>query len=208
MTWFKVDDTLHSHPKVRKSGLNAVGIWVMAGSYASAYKTNGFVPDWWVRELGRQGVTAAQRLVKTGLWDIADSDEPGYQFHDWSDYQPLSDDIERDRELARERQKRSRERKSRHAAGDHSLCDRCSARHANVTRDVTRESRPMSRVSHSTPTRPDPTRPDKGQGKGQERDQNDTTQPPPGGGVVEPKTIGFQPTRAPYPGQEVTNSDD
>ena len=168
MAWFKVDDTLHGHPKVLRAGAAAVGVWTAAGSFCSAYKTDGFVPDYWLSIWGKTGRTAARRLVEVGLWYESEKDgERGYQFHDWADYQPSSDEVERERDLARERQRRSRERKARHAAGDHSMCDRCNAvarrdSHANVTRDNTRESQ------YPDPTRPDPSRPDKGQGQGRE----------------------------------------
>lgn len=124
MTWFKVDDTLHGHPKARRSGAAAMGIWVLAGSYCGAYNTAGFVPDWWVREWGRTGTTAARKLVDIGLWDEAEQDgEPGYQFHDWNDYQPLSEQVERSREAWRSKKARQRERSSLHSVGDHSMCN-------------------------------------------------------------------------------------
>mgnify|MGYP003619309605 CR=1 FL=1 len=50
--WFKVDDTLHSHPKARRAGLTAVGLWAMSGSYCMSYKTDGFIPEWFVRGCG------------------------------------------------------------------------------------------------------------------------------------------------------------
>ena len=174
MAWFKIDDTFHSHPKVRRAGAAAVGVWATAGAFSSAYKADGFVPVWWVQGWGKTGTTAARKLVEVGLWDEAEQDgETGYQFHDWADYQPTSEEIERDREAARQRQRRSRERKSRHAAGDHSMCDRCHAKHGNVTpsvtRDKTRDSRRESQ--HPDPTRPDPTRPVRdGEGEGEESD--------------------------------------
>lgn len=172
MAWFKIDDTFHSHPKVRRAGAAAVGVWATAGAFSSAYKADGFVPLWWVQGWGKTGTTAARKLVEVGLWDEAEQDgETGYQFHDWADYQPTSEEIERDREAARERQRRSRERKSRHAAGDHSMCDRCHAKQGNVTpsvtRDKTRDSRRESQ--YPVPTRPVPTRPDKGRGRVREQ---------------------------------------
>lgn len=120
MPWFKVDDTLHSHPKVRRAGAAAVGLWATAGSFSMAYKTDGFVPQYFVDGWGKAGVTAARKLVECGLWRTGSHEqEPGYWFHDWDDYQPLSDEIERDRELARERQRKFREtrRKAREARG-------------------------------------------------------------------------------------------
>lgn len=110
MPWFKVDDTLHSHPKPRKAGLAAIGLWSLAGSYAMNYKTDGFVPGWYV--VGwPQGKRLSDTLVKAGLWEIGEKDgEPGWFFHDWSHYQPSSAEIEADREHARERQRKRRQK--------------------------------------------------------------------------------------------------
>ncbi len=107
MSWFKIDDGFHSHPKARRAGAAAVGIWAAAGSYCMAYKTDGEVPGWWLDSWGKTGTTAARKLVEAGLWETTPD---GYRFHDWADYQPLSDEIEREREMARTRQRERRER--------------------------------------------------------------------------------------------------
>ena len=114
MAWFKVDDTLHSHPKVRRAGAAAVGVWAAAGSYCMAYKTDGAVPAWWLDSWGKTGLTAARKLVEVGLW-VETPD--GYRFHDWADYQPTSDEIERDREAARVRMRDIREKRRRAREG-------------------------------------------------------------------------------------------
>ena len=119
MPWFKVDDTLHSHPKARSVGMGPIGLWAVSGSFCMAYKTDGFVPDWFVAGFPR-GRQMANELVRAGLWSngIRDGEE-GYQFHDWDDYQQSSAEIEADRERARDRQrnfrKRLREGKSKEA---------------------------------------------------------------------------------------------
>jgi len=46
MPWFKVDDALHSHPKTRKAGLAAMGLWVVAGSFSASYMTSGFISEY------------------------------------------------------------------------------------------------------------------------------------------------------------------
>ena len=110
MSWFKIDDGFHSHPKARRAGAAAVGVWATAGSFCMAYKTDGFVPAYYLDGWGKTGLTSARRLVECGLWDVAEKDgERGFQFHDWEDYQPSSDEIERDREQARDRQRKSRQ---------------------------------------------------------------------------------------------------
>lgn len=110
MPWFKVDDTLHGHPKARRAGLEAMGLWSVSGSYCMSYKTDGFVPEWYVQSWPH-GLKLAARLVSAGKWETYEKDgERGWVFHDWADYQPSSDEIESERENARERQKKRRQR--------------------------------------------------------------------------------------------------
>ena len=135
MPWFKVDDTFHSHPKARTAGPAALGLWVMAGSYCAQYATDGVVPRWFVSQVPH-GLRLARGLVEAELWSECGS---GWAFHDWTDFQPSKDEIERDREANRARQKRFRE-------------SRRAARNA-VTNAVT------NAVSNGTPSRPVPTRP-------------------------------------------------
>lgn len=84
MAWFKIDDGFHGHPKIVGVSTSAVGLWTLAGTWASQYLTDGFVPSAMV---GRLGGTKedADALVAAGLW-IASPE--GYAFHDWWDYQP------------------------------------------------------------------------------------------------------------------------
>lgn len=147
MPWFKVDDTLHSHPKPRRAGLAAMGMWSLAGSYASQYVTEGFIPEWFVSSWP-SGRKCAAELVRAELWTPGERDgEQGWWFHDWDHYQPSKDEVERDRESNRERQRRFREKRRE--------AKRNAARNA-VTNTVT------NAVSNGTPTRPDPTRPEQG----------------------------------------------
>jgi hypothetical protein len=136
MTWFKADDTLHSHPKARAAGPAAMGLWIMAGTYCAAYGTDGLVPRWFVNQFDH-GARLASRLVEAGLW--RGTDDGGWQFHDWGHYQPTREEVEQERESNRARQKRFRE-------------SRRNARNA-VSNGVT------NGVTNGTPTRPDPTRP-------------------------------------------------
>lgn len=87
IAWFKVDDKLHDHRKVRRAGKSAMGVWVLAGSWCMFSETDGFVPD---SVLARWGTKRdAQTLVDVGFWDRAEKNgETGWQFHDWLKYQP------------------------------------------------------------------------------------------------------------------------
>lgn len=130
MTWFKVDDHLHSHRKTMRAGTEAMGLWVLAGSWSAAEESDGWVPDYVLgRLVGANGVHLADQLVSAGLWENDTMDgEDGYRFREWQDYQPTREQLEAKREQARERMQRVR------------------ANSAGTSRAV-------------TPTRPDPTRP-------------------------------------------------
>lgn len=145
MPWFKVDDSLHSHPKTRRAGLAAMGLWVVAGSYCSQYVTEGFVPNWFVSGQ-RNGHKIAASIVAAGLWDKASKDgEQGYQFHDWEHFQMTKDEVEADRAHNRERQRRHRAKQR-------------EGRRNAVTNAVTNGE--TNGGSNGPPTLPVPTQPD------------------------------------------------
>ena len=119
MAWFKSDDGLHGHPKVRRARLAGMGLWVCAGTYSSAYKLDGFVPEHYVASWGADGRKAADALVKAGLWERSEhpGEGAGWQFHDWADYNPTAAEIEADREASRLRQRNSRAARREAATG-------------------------------------------------------------------------------------------
>jgi hypothetical protein len=114
MPWFKVDDTAHAHPKMRRAGKSAVGLWVMCGSYAAAYLTDGIIPA----ETAAEGTpTQIAKLVKAGLWHEqghacprCPQPMPGdYVMHDYLRYNPTRARVvaERDREAEKKRAQRA-----------------------------------------------------------------------------------------------------
>lgn len=110
MPYFKVDDMLHSHPKSRRAGLRAMGLWTLAGSHCMAYKSDGFVPGWYVASWP-QGAKLAGELVAADLWEVGERNgEAGWWFHDWCDVQLSAAEIEADREHSRERQRKYRDK--------------------------------------------------------------------------------------------------
>lgn len=139
MSWFPVDDAFHSHPKARKAGLEAVGLWTLAGSHCMAYLTDGFVAEWWVREKPK-GLALAKRLVSAGLWRVGECDgEKGFWFHDWKP-ECTKAHVTAMREKARQRKAKSRE----------------SQGASRVTEHVTDAVSPASCL---VPTQPNPTQP-------------------------------------------------
>lgn len=105
MPWFLVDDGLAFHPKITSAGNAAVGLWTRAGSWSAQHLTEGAVSHDMARTLGTRAEAA--RLVDVGLWvPIGD----GYLFHEWSAIQPSKSSVLADREAARKRQQKARER--------------------------------------------------------------------------------------------------
>ena len=80
MPWFPVDDTFHSHPKVRATSPAALGLWVVAGSWSMCYLTDGRIKDTDLPRLLPDAAPLADELVSTGLWRRT---RDGYVFKDW-----------------------------------------------------------------------------------------------------------------------------
>lgn len=106
MPWFNVEDNLCFHPKAITAGNAAVGLWVRAGSWSMQTLTDGEVPTEIARAIGT--AADAKRLVKAGLWIPKDD---GYVFHEWVGRQRSRVRVEADREAARQRQERLRNRR-------------------------------------------------------------------------------------------------
>jgi len=133
MSWFRVDDHLHAHSKAVRAGTEAMGLWILAGSWSAAEESDGWVPGYMLVRLA--GVTAdamAERLTAAGLWerDTVDGVE-GFRFHQWDEHQPTREQLEARRAESRERMRRARA----------------------VRANTQRSSEPVRT------TRPDPTRP-------------------------------------------------
>lgn len=105
MTWGRLDDNFHSHPKTVQMGLEGAGLQARAISYAGAYLTDGFVPREWARSVAPAKVI--RRLVSLGAWAEVDG---GYEIVGFLDYNPSRADVEEKRRLERERQTRYRAR--------------------------------------------------------------------------------------------------
>ncbi len=144
MTWFKVDDRFHSHPKVLalRSGAHeetAIALWLKAGSWCASNLTDGAVPSYVLDSLVRRnGTKAAAELVRVGLWEAT---EDGFRFRSWSEYQPSKSDVESKREKTARKVADWREKKR---ASD-KVCNPVTP--VDVTASVT-----------LPPTRPDPSR--------------------------------------------------
>ncbi len=104
MSWFNADDKMHSHAKPRQAGLEAMGLWLLSGTYCTDYLTDGLVPGWYVQSWPK-GARLAQKLIDVKLWERAGDD---YQFLSWDEYQRTKSKVMEERAASRERMARSR----------------------------------------------------------------------------------------------------
>lgn len=165
MVWFKVDDNANDHPKFRAAGLEAIGLWTVAGSWSSRQLTDGRIPDWYITTWPN-GKKLAARLVDARLWhrpghgceqcpDIAD----GYLFHDFNQANPLRDDVldKRDKKAAAGRKGGYRSGEVRRATAA-SRNEAPAEAPATATREAPAEAPAYTSGSPrgEPPTRPDP----------------------------------------------------
>ncbi|MCX4543824.1 mucin-2 [Streptomyces sp. NBC_01565] len=117
MSWFKVDDTAHSHRKLRSAGAAAIGLWTLGGSYAGQYLTDGIVHAHFVKTTGTPPQVA--RLVKAGLWHPAghtctgsrcrvQPDEGDFLMHDYLEYNRSRAQVLAERDRAAEKKRKQR----------------------------------------------------------------------------------------------------
>lgn len=166
MTWFKLDDAFHSHPKVLEAGNEAVGLYVRCGSYCAQHLTDGFVPSGVVFLYGTADLATV--LVNAMLWVPVTG---GWRMHDYLTYNPSKEQVQAEREAAAKRQRDARERRAKDRAGQrlaysnghavtHAVTGSVSngsshgVTHGEVTEGVT-----PPRHAPVTEPRPDPSRP-------------------------------------------------
>lgn len=147
MGWYKVDDQLAFHAKIVAAGNSAMGLWVRAGSWSSAQLTDGFIPTHMANAMANAMANPCDQdvLVMVGLWDEV---EGGYQFHDWSEFQPSADE---------ERAKR----KARSLAGKKGAAARWDGKPHSKSHGKSHAIPMANECGVDAPTRPDPTRPDR-----------------------------------------------
>jgi hypothetical protein len=101
MSWFRVDDRFHSHPKVVALPLDALGLWTRCGSYCAQHPRLSGVVSLEMATMFAGSKSRARalvgKLVAAGLWIEC---EGGWRFHDWLDFQ-LTPEEDEERRLKR-----------------------------------------------------------------------------------------------------------
>ena len=116
MTWVRIDENFAQHPKVAKAGPLGIALHVAALCYCNRHLTDGFVPKqiactlldfsglgmrMWDGEMVGGGRDAewsmvVDDLVDAGLWRPT---EGGWFIHDYLDYQPSKQQVQRLKEV-------------------------------------------------------------------------------------------------------------
>lgn len=73
MSWGKLSDQFHSHPKVIAGGNEVAGVYARAISYCADYSTDGFVSGEWAKQIAKPRVL--DRVTATGLWITVEAGE-------------------------------------------------------------------------------------------------------------------------------------
>lgn len=119
--WVKTHEDWYGEDRIEQLGSHAAMLHLSALAHSSRYLKDGQIPRSALRKLWPVADVdeAIHRLIDAGLWEAT---EDGYFIRDWKTHILAADEVEHRRDQDRARQQRKR----RHDAGDHSMCDRCS----------------------------------------------------------------------------------
>jgi hypothetical protein len=93
VSWARLDDNFHDHPKVQQCPVAAIGLWTLCFTWAHRHMGAsgmplGFIPRTLPRHFcGQKSTQLVQKLVSSGLWNET---EDGWIIHDFEDYLPAS----------------------------------------------------------------------------------------------------------------------
>jgi hypothetical protein len=133
MSWAKIDDRFHSHPKALRCSLGALGAFVVSLSWVGSHETDGRLPMHVALLLCARGDhDLIKELLDARLWE---TDGDDYLIHDYLIYNPSAKHLKQKRKEAKGRMKSLRKR---------SLDVR-----ANIS-DVTQQEMPRGRVGSGT----------------------------------------------------------
>lgn len=96
MSWARLDDGFHDHPKVDGLSLAAVGLYTLCLTWAHRHRKTAVVPghitEARVRKVaGNKGPALALELERATLWE-AEPNLGGWVIHDFTDYLPKERD--------------------------------------------------------------------------------------------------------------------
>lgn len=154
MPYGRLYDDLHKHKKTRRAlsggerprDASTMGLWVLANSWCiENYGTDGWVPAWELEGWDSDAESLSARLVEAGYWIPETVDgEPGFRFADWLDRQKSGQQIDAEKEAARERMARVRANSKRTTAAR-------SAQVHDVDTDTDKKNTPARKRAETDP---------------------------------------------------------
>ena len=112
MTWAKLDDGFPEHPKVIGLSDAAFRTHVAAICYAARNLTDGHIPAAALLAVSRGKPKAVAELHAAGVWH--ENGGEGYIIHDYLEYNPSKERVERERERKREGGREGARKRWRH----------------------------------------------------------------------------------------------
>lgn len=109
MAWVRIDDQLHSHPKIVEAGNVAVGAWIRMLAWTAAHLTDGRLSMSVALMMANGDQSIPERLCTVGLLD--DLGGGDLEIHDYLDWNPTADHVRAEREKSLLRVKRHRAKK-------------------------------------------------------------------------------------------------
>lgn len=111
MTWFKLDDQFHSHPKVITAGNAAIGLYCRLGTYCADKLTDGFIAKPIAMSMGSKAELRALTVCPIPdtrpLLAVVDG---GYHMVDYLQYNPTREQVLAERGKAKARMDKLRGR--------------------------------------------------------------------------------------------------
>lgn len=143
MTWVRLDDQFPDHPKALACSAEALWLHISGLCWCARHLTDGHIPKNAVARLAvvKNPPARAAELVDAGIWIDEGSH---FVIHDYLDFQPSKETVMSQRDAARDRQRKSRERRGVSAA---------TPTRPDPTRDVTSppdDDNPLSETGSSS----------------------------------------------------------
>jgi len=112
--WVRLDVNYFGNPKIRAAGRDARDLHLASICFVGRYMTDGYIAPDVVEDIARDArvtrrvlVTAIGSVVDAGLW-IPNGE--GFELHDYLAMNPTRAEVEKSKQLFRDRQKRYRDR--------------------------------------------------------------------------------------------------
>lgn len=151
MTWIKLEDTFPTDPKILGLSDRGFRLYIAGLCYCARHLTDGHIPDAAIVSFAcRRRAEVVRELCSAGLWEEAP--DGGWDVHNYLLYQRSKDQVETERDQAKQRKQKQRSRRDTAVT---SRRDK-SVTTPDVTPSVTLQEKSREEPSSSPPAHHDP----------------------------------------------------